>query len=126
MATTKTYKELTTKYFTQSGVVIGKMYGGGKGQYNARNFKADSIEELKEKLQKAFELGSLDSGFGFEKLLAAGVQIVTERHVDIDGLDFSNRTYENYVIGDVDLFEEAVEMEDIVDNLPESEVVDED
>lgn len=96
-------------YSTSKGVVIGKLWGGGIGSYTARNYKADTLKELKEKVQKAFELGSLDNGCGFERLLAAGVVIEDEATININDQLFTSSTYENYIIGDTDLFQEFVD-----------------
>ena len=83
-------KDIKHTYSTMQGVVIGKMWGGGMGSYSARDYKANTLKELQEKLQKAFDLGSLDSGAGFEKLLAAGVIIVDEASVEIEGKVFKS------------------------------------
>lgn len=112
-----TIESTTTTYATQRGIVVGKMYGGGKGIYAARNFKADSLKELKAKFNNAFEIGSLDAGFGFDKLLAAGTQIVTTTVIVVDGKEYTNVTTENYVIGDTDLFEECLDAGDFYDDL---------
>lgn len=101
--------DIKHSFSSARGVVVGKMYGGGLGCYAARNFTADSIEELKAKIQKAFDLGSLDSGFGFEKLLAAGVVIEDKASVNIVDQQFTSSTFSNYIIGDVDLFQEQLD-----------------
>lgn len=118
----KTNELIFEKTFrSQKGLVVGKMYGGGKGIYPARNFTADTEKELKEKINKAFELGSLDAGMGFEKLVAAGVQIVEVTTVVIDGKKFTNETVKNWVTGDEDLFNSMVEEEEIMDDLEVTE-----
>lgn len=108
-------QEIKHTYSTEAGVVIGKMYGGGIGFAEARNFQADSVKELKEKVQKAFELGSLDKGFDFEKLLAAGVVIVDEANTIIEDQVFTATKKENFKVGDTDLFDEQVEAGNIYD-----------
>lgn len=102
-------KDIKHTYSCAEGIVLGKLWGGGLGSYAARSYKADTLKELKEKLQKAFDLGSLDSGAGFERLLAAGVVIEDKASIEIDGKIFTSSTYSKYVIGDVDLFQEKVD-----------------
>lgn len=102
---------------SQNGIVVGKCYGGGKGTYPTRDFKADTEKELKEKINKALDLGSLDDGMGFEKLIAAGVQIVEITTVEIDGKKYTNETVKNWVTGDTDLFNQMVEDGGICDDL---------
>jgi len=108
-------KDINHSFSSARGVVVGKMWGGGIGTYSARNYKADTLDELKDKIQKAFDLGSLDSGAGFERLLAAGVVIEDESSVSINDQLFTSSTYENYIIGDVDLFQELVDNGTIID-----------
>lgn len=81
MANTKTTTtEVKHLYSTEAGVVLGKRYGGGLGYTTARNFTADSIKELKDKVQKAFDLESLAADCDLEKLFAAGVVLVDESY----------------------------------------------
>lgn len=107
--------EIKHVYLTENGVVVGKVYGGGLEIHPARNFTADSAKELKLKVRNAFDLESLDAEFGFDKLLAAGVVIVDEASVEIEGQVFTSVTKTNHVIGDEDLFQELVEAGQIVD-----------
>lgn len=113
--TNKTTNEIKHTYSTEAGVVAGKLYGGGLGFATARNFTADSVKELKEKVQKAFDLGSLAEGFGFDKLLAAGVVIVDEASTVIEGQVFTSIKKENHKLGDIDLFDEQLENGNIFD-----------
>ena len=122
MTNTKTNTQTVNHtYSTEAGVVLGKRYGGGLGYTTARNFTADSIKELKDKVQKAFDLGSLAADCDLEKLFAAGVVLVDEATVEIDGKVFTNVSKENYVVGDVDLFNEKVEAGYIIDENAEEE-----
>jgi len=114
MTNTKT-NTINHTYSTEAGVVLGKRYGGGLGYTDARNFTADSIKGLKDKVQKAFDLGSLAADCDLEKLFAAGVVLVDEATVEIDGKVFTNVSKENFVVGDVDLFNEKVEEGYIID-----------
>lgn len=109
-------QEIKHKYSTEAGVVLGKReYGGSFGVTEARNFKGDSIKELKEKVQKAFDLGSLPADCTLERLFTAGVVLVDEASVEIDGKVYTNITKENFIVGDVDLFKEKLEEGCIVD-----------
>lgn len=115
MTNTKTTNTINHTFTTEAGVVLGKRYGGGLGYTTARNFTADSIKELKDKVKKAFDLGSLAADCNLEQLFAAGVVLVDEATVEIDGKVFTNISKENYVVGDVDLFNEKVEAGYIID-----------
>jgi len=109
--------EVTHSYSSARGVVVGKVFGGGLGYSTARDFTADTLDELKAKVQKAFDLGSLDKDAKFEKLLAAGVVLVDQAFVEIEGRTFTSTGEENFVVGDVDLFNEKVDEGFIFDDL---------
>ena len=94
---------ITIKYHS-SGFVLGQLWGGGKGGYPTRTFSADSLEELLELNKAALADGSLDSGMGFERLLAAKLNITTETSVVIEGEVFTNKQYDFEYIGDEEMF----------------------
>lgn len=102
-------KDITHTFYSTRGIVIGTLWGGGLGAYPARDYSAATVDELKAKLQKAFDLGSLDSGAGFERLLAAGVVIVDEASITINDQVFTSKSESNYVLGDEDLFQEKID-----------------
>ena len=108
---------ITHEFYTQKGIVVGKLWGGGKGCYEARSYSAETLDELKEKLQKAFELGSLDKGMGFERLVAASVQIVDKSTITIDDKEYTHTDVSNFILGDKDLFESMIDDCEIYDDL---------
>mgnify|MGYP003293142918 CR=1 FL=1 len=116
--TTETTLEITKEYYTKNGVVVGKRNGFKVG--TAREYKADTLDELKAKLDKAFNSGSIDSDGELFTICSAGVQIVEKSTTEIDGKVFTNETITNYTMGDTDLFDELVEQGVIIDDLNES------
>ena len=92
---------MKTRYYTGNGTVAGQMWGGGVGAYPSKHYSSDTIEDLREQINKDFQSGALDSGFGFERLVAAQIDIIEEITVEIDGRDFlSNKIVETFELGD--------------------------
>lgn len=79
---------MKTRYYTGNGTVAGKMWGGGVGAYPSKHYSSDTIEDLREQITKDFESGALDSGFGFERLVAANIDVIEELTLEIEGRDF--------------------------------------
>lgn len=76
------------RYYTGNGLVAGLMWGGGVGAYEARHYSSDTLENLKEQIQKDFQSGGLDGGAGFERLVAAHIVVIEELTLEIEGRDF--------------------------------------
>lgn len=85
----------TTRYFKMiGGAVLGNMWGGGRGYYQARRI-AGEYEHAGEIEQKALDMladGSLDSGMGFDGLVGAVLDIeeierTSEGHEKSIGVD---------------------------------------
>lgn len=99
--------------FKAKGMVLGNLWGGGKGAYPTIEVAADSREEVHSLIKIHLNSGSLDSGMGFESLVGA-VMIVTKiTRIEVDGLPFSNRQEEVELFGDLNEFEQ----EFLLDNL---------
>lgn len=90
--------EKSYKYYS-SGLVLGYLWGGGKGSYPAKKFEADTKEELLDLATKALVDGSLDSGMGFERLLGALINIEEITTILVDGKEFHSKIYEQEFIG---------------------------
>lgn len=79
---------MKTRYYTGNGLVAGLMWGGGVGAYEARHYSSETLEDLREQIQKDFQSGALDSGAGFERLVAAQIVVIEELTLEIEGRDF--------------------------------------
>jgi len=89
------------KTYSSSGIVYGKLWGGGKGTYPAQNLGPhNSKEELLEEAKKLLYDNLLDDGMGFEQLLGATLRITTLETVIINGKEYYRETSEIEVIGD--------------------------
>jgi hypothetical protein len=97
---------MKTRYYTGNGTVAGKMWGGGVGAYPSKHYSSDTIEGLREQITKDFESGALDSGFGFERLVAAKVDLIEEATIEVNGREFiSNQIVETFELGDKEYVE---------------------
>lgn len=79
---------VTTKYYTD-GYVIGDDWYDQKGSYPAVIIKADTYDELLRIVDEKFKEGSLDSGFGFQRLTGYELNVYAISTVNIDGVEFS-------------------------------------
>lgn len=107
-------------YATQKGVVIGRSHGY-KAIATARDFVAESLDELKAKVNKAFDCNTLDTDLIFDQVIAAGVEIVDCAKVVIEGREFTNTTIHNFIVGDKEFFTSCLDNGDFVDTCPENE-----
>lgn len=73
------------KSYIVNGYVVGKTWGGTIGGYPSKDYKGDSLPELKAQIKADFESGALDKGFGFEYLLSARLRVMETSVMDIDG-----------------------------------------
>ena len=79
-----------TTYEVSKGLVYGEYWSGGEGAYTvnteARLCKADTLEELKEKLES---MKSIDGGMGFENELGGYFFVSVIETIEIDGVDYT-------------------------------------
>lgn len=85
--------------YSAKGYVVGNHWGGkDKGAYPSEEVKAETLEELKTKIEKGICDGSLDSGFGFQNLIGAYMCVTTHRTIEVEEFLFENTScdYEFY------------------------------
>lgn len=85
--------------YKATGHVFGRLWGGGIGAYPARMVKGENREEVKKTLLEMLNDGSLDSGMGFQELLAATIEIKEIEHIEKDGKVYSHSSFEDITIG---------------------------
>ena len=90
------------KYYNARGVVIGNLWGSGKGMYPSREFnnymkKSNLYDDIK----KALADGSLDSGMGYESLIGSYMIIEEVAILVYKGKHFVSRDYNNRFFGDL-------------------------
>lgn len=93
------------KTYRAKGIVWGKYWGGGSGGYEATPVKADSMDELHEKIHKLFDSKELDGGMGFERLTGATMLVEIEETITINGKEYSHIDYEDFFVGEVKTLE---------------------
>jgi hypothetical protein len=74
--------------YTATGHVIGTGWGWGNHEllaYKAPNYSAETLDGLFALMKEAVNEGSIDSGFGFENVHAAYMDIVKKELCEIDG-----------------------------------------
>ena len=88
------------KYFMK-GYLVGNLWGGGEGSYPTREFKGKSLRNLEKEVKRAIKDGSIDSGFGFESIKGAVMNIykVYERNLGNEKMEipkyWDSRVYGN-------------------------------
>lgn len=97
---TVTIKGVEFKRYSSEGYVVGNAWGGGVMGYPARNYSSLTKEELISEINKDFESGALDSGFGFESLVAAKIGITEYRTIDSKEGSFTSLNQEFIYLGD--------------------------
>lgn len=77
-------------YFMTYGKVKGLMWGGGIGEYPTRNLSNRFIKrsDLYSFIKRHLNNGTLDGGFGFQRLISAKVVICRQEVYVIDGKEF--------------------------------------
>jgi len=95
-----------TRTFKAEGLVLGNLWGGGKGAYPTIKVSADSKEELEKKINEELDSGGLDSGMGFNGLQGAIMIVTTVSRVEVDGKPFINREFETLSFGKLDEMDE--------------------
>lgn len=88
------------KRFIGRGYVLGNCWGGGKVAYRSHELISESKESLLNVAKRKLHDGSLDSGMGFESLIAAVIEIEEEITTVIDGNVFVCTNYITEIIGD--------------------------
>lgn len=88
------------RYFTGYGLLAGSLYDGGLGAYETPAYSSDTLEDLKEQIQRAFESGDIDKA-GFSMLLATKIDIIEEATIEVDGREFTSKQFvETFEIGE--------------------------
>ena len=87
------------KTYTASGVVYGKLWGGGFGAYPSREVEARSKAELIKKAQAELKSGGLDSGMGFEFLKGARLDIKEVESITAKNKEYQRADYITEFIG---------------------------
>lgn len=100
---------MKTKNYEITGWVYGNYWGGGKGAYPAEKIYSNTLEEGIEKAKQMLDNGSLDSGMGYESLLAARLDIKETTKIKIDEQEFSHEEHDQIFIGNENLSEEEVD-----------------
>lgn len=89
------------KSYSSSGYVLGNYWGGGKGAYPARQFLADSEEELIKLNEDALKDGSLDSGMGYSSLIGAYLLIRETKSFMYNEEEFKSFNFYPITIGEL-------------------------
>jgi len=66
------------------GIVLGETWMGNKGIFDAEEYEASSMDELDKQINEGIKDNSIDSGFGFKKIIGAcmGVQKIEKKIID--------------------------------------------
>lgn len=105
-----------TKYIAQ-GVVYGNYWGGGSGTYSSKIIYANSSEDLNLQIHKGIEDGSLDWGMGYERLLAAAMNITVINTIVFEDEEYVNEQYYTQYFGTDNLTDEQIDfLEEALDN----------
>ena len=90
-----------TQELYAKGYCYGNYWGGGRGAYSSIVFQAETEEELRTKITKAIDDGSIDSGMGYESMLGAIMAIKTWTTVTIDGEQYTNTKTDIQLFGNL-------------------------
>jgi len=94
-----------SKEYIASGLVYGKLWGGGFGAYTSREVKADTKAKLLSQAKKDLKSGALDSGMGFEYLKGARLDIQEIETVMVKGKQYKRSDYTSQYIGNLTIEE---------------------
>ena len=89
------------KNYKITGVVYGKLWGGGAGAYPSEELQGNDLTKLMTEAKKLLKTGGLDSGMGYERLTGAYLTVETKTKKTIAGKDFFNTEYDDLFIGDL-------------------------
>ena len=102
----ETWRNITKRQrFKLRGIVLGKLWMGGKAAYPARESSGDDSDLLIKKAKEDLESKSLDAGMGFEYLMGAMLTLETITIISHEGKDYHRSDFEILFIGDLN-FEE--------------------
>lgn len=90
-----------SKEYIASGLVYGKLWGGGFGAYKSQELRAKTKSELLIQAKKDLKSGSLDGGMGFEFLKGARLDIKEIETVTIKGKEYQRVEYITEFIGNL-------------------------
>lgn len=91
------------------GMVVGKLWGGGKGYYPSSKVGGTTIEEVKKKAAEKMNDGSIDSGMGFETIVGVILDPVTITYIEIEGEIYTNKNYDAGLIQIGDVTDEEID-----------------
>ena len=96
------------KVYKAKGMVLGKCWGGGKGYYESEELQNEKLNDLKKEIKERIKNGMLDSGFSFDGLIGAIMEIETIETIRKGGKDYFNSSYKilNFGLSDNE-FEEG-------------------
>lgn len=87
--------------YSASGYVYGTTWDCDEGAYEARDYNNyKDVDELKAVIKKDFESGALDSGFGFQYLVAANMIITIRETIIVNGKLYHRNDRESYILGE--------------------------
>ena len=91
-----------TKKYNAKGHVYGRTWMFNKGSYPMEQIiDLDSKEDVIEVAEQMLKDGTLDSGFGFESLLGAVLDIEEKSYLEYEGEIYTRSTYEFHTIGEI-------------------------
>ena len=82
---------MNTMKYQARGHVYGYYWGGGAGAYPSKLIQADTIEELRERINDGIEKGWLDSGMGYESLIGAIIYITRIETMQHEGKEWHTK-----------------------------------
>ena len=89
------------KTYKLSGIVYGKLWGGGYGAYPAEKLNSNDRETIIKEAKKLLRSGGLDSGMGFEYLKGAYLNIEEIEKIEKGGKEYKRSDFEGLFIGDL-------------------------
>lgn len=87
--------------YQYTGVVFGTTWCGNTVGYAADTLLASTVSAGRDILDKAYNSGGLDSGFGFQNLTGALITETCFTTVSVEGKDYVREDYETIIIGDI-------------------------
>jgi hypothetical protein len=90
-----------SKQYVATGLVYGKLWGGGNGAYPVRQLVADTKNLLLKEAKEALKGGSLDSGMGFESLKGAMLYIKEIETITVNNKIYRREDIEYVFIGNL-------------------------
>ena len=77
-------------HYEAKGVCLGEAWMGGIIGYKSRRYRADSLHDLEKQILDGISDGSIDSGFGFRKVIGAVMEIRIVEVLTVDGKDYKH------------------------------------